>query len=104
MPRRMLPSQRGLRDPQPVFDLVPFGIRIREAIGLSASRAGYDLRVSEIVGHSGLAVNNFGEDDGHGKPLVGDGELIISRIHRGANPSSAMKASSIAIFAVISAH
>jgi hypothetical protein len=66
MPRSMVSSQRGLRDPLPIFQPMPFIIGIREAIGLSASWASDHLRVAEVIGGGRVVANNFRERNWHG--------------------------------------
>jgi hypothetical protein len=85
MPRSMISAQRGLGDPLPIFEPMPLAIRIREAIGLSASRTRKRLYVREIIGHNGVAVANFCECHRHEDPYGEEtGKKIIAHLPHGA--------------------
>jgi hypothetical protein len=61
MLRGVIFSERRLCDPLPILEPVPFAVAVTETVALAASWAGDGLRVSEIIGHSGVAVDNFDE-------------------------------------------
>jgi hypothetical protein len=44
---------------------MPFAVRMTEPIGLPAPRALHRLLVEQRVGYRGLAVDDFGQRDGH---------------------------------------
>jgi hypothetical protein len=61
---------------QPIFDFVPFGVRIAKPISSVTTRALYKQFVFEVIGYSGFAILNFCEGYGHffllpeGSPVV----------------------------------
>jgi hypothetical protein len=65
MPRIVVFPNSDFREPQPIFDFVPFIVGIPEPISSLAARALYSQLVFEIVRYSGFTVNDFCEGRGH---------------------------------------